>query len=166
MLQQEKYGGEKSLNMAFMRVLPNAIGFYKKCPQNQNNASNHDQQSHAPKLHQGALAKKTPRQTCLCQPDQQKRKRLSKNISPNTRKQPAFTTTRTSSSLPLTEKIIKTPRQRKQTLPFCRPGNDANCPIFHKNTRKGTFYIKSLTRPHHQPLSSKEKIDARAELSV
>ncbi|WP_273756659.1 hypothetical protein [Bartonella sp. MM73XJBT] len=113
MLQQEKYGGEKSLNMAFMRVLPNAIRLYKKCPQYQNNAGNHDQQSHALKPHQGALAKKHLEKLPLVSLTNRKEQRLSKNISPNTQKQPALTTTRTDSSLPLTEKELQKHQDRE-----------------------------------------------------
>ncbi|WP_273782732.1 hypothetical protein [Bartonella sp. ML69XJBT] len=166
MLQQEKYGGEKSLNMAFMRVLPNAIRLYKKCPQYQNNAGNHDQQSHALKPHQGALAKKTPRKTPPCQPDQQKRKRLPQNISPNTQKQPALTTTRTDSSLPLTEKELQKHQDREANHRSIGKKMKPTAQHFKRIHAGGAFYIKSLTHPHQHPLSSKEKIDARAELSV
>lgn len=166
MVQQEKYGGEKSLDMAFMRVLTSTISLYKKHLQGQNNTGNHNQHSHVLKSHQGAFAKKTPQKTSPCQPDQQAIKKRPKNIYQNTQKQHALTITRTDSFLPFTAQKLQKHPDKGNKQQICMQRNNALPQHFKRIREGGTFYIKSLTHPHQHPLSSKEKIDARAELSI
>ncbi|GAA4665075.1 hypothetical protein GCM10023262_12410 [Bartonella pachyuromydis] len=73
---------------------------------------------------------------------------------------------RTDSSRPLTVKELQKYPDKGSKQQICKQGNDISLQYFKRIREGGAFYIKSLTHPHHQPLSSKEKIDARAELSV
>ncbi|WP_208441704.1 hypothetical protein [Bartonella raoultii] len=128
MIQQEKYGGEKSLKEAFMHMQTSALILDKKHQNNQTVSSKHSQQSHALKPDQDTSAKKTP----LYHHEKWERRKHPKNISQNTKKQQGQTL------LSLSRRITKVSNKgRKQHLYTQR--NHAPSPKSQKIREGGLF---------------------------